>query len=118
MSGAVDLLLSNVFDAFLLLEVILISELLDEPIPILVASISPHLVSWAAVLEFVPPGLLLFERQSFLPFSLEFSSVVVSLPVVHVTELDLASPLFSDVSALLRGFHGVSHSMDFVIDFL
>ena len=58
MGSAVNLLLPDIFNTFLLLEVILIGELLDQPIPILVASVSPHLVRGAAVLEFVPPCLL------------------------------------------------------------
>jgi len=62
MGSAVNLLLPDIFNTFLLLEVILIGELLDQPIAILIASVSPHLVSRAAVLEFVPPSLLLLVR--------------------------------------------------------
>jgi hypothetical protein len=105
MGSAVDLLLPHIFYTFLLLEVILISELLDKSISILITSISPHLISLAAVLELAPPGLFLLIRHSLLLFSLELTSVVVSLPVVHAAELDFSSPFVRNVSALLGRFH-------------
>ena len=105
MCSAVDLLLPHIFYTFLLLEVILISELLDKSISILITSISPNLIRLAAVLELAPPGLLLLIRHSLLLFSLELTSVVVSLPVVHAAELDFSSPFVGNVSALLGRFH-------------
>ena len=117
-SCAIHFFLANILNTFLLWEVVLVSELLHQPVAILIASISPHLVGWAAVLELLSPSLFPLVGDPLLPFPLEFPPVVVSLPVVHLSELDFSAPLVSDVPALLGRFDLVGHAVDLVVYFL